>query len=66
MIQDQAQEVSSKGEKSFIEEDLPHSVDIMGESSVLDGEVGKRLNQMVPVPVSITPGNSHNLHTKMK
>ncbi|GKV34155.1 hypothetical protein SLEP1_g42566 [Rubroshorea leprosula] len=50
VIRDQAKEESSKGEKSFLEEDLPHSIDRMGGSSVLDGEVGKRLNQMVPVP----------------
>ncbi|GLT66812.1 hypothetical protein SLA2020_391590 [Shorea laevis] len=50
VIHDQAEEESSKGEKSFLEEDLRHSIDMMGESSVLDGEVGKRLNQMVAVP----------------
>lgn len=49
----------SKGEKVELEndednlEDLLHLLDTTDESSVIDGELGKRLNQMVPVPVSI-------------
>ncbi|KAH9768434.1 OVARIAN TUMOR DOMAIN-containing deubiquitinating enzyme 9 [Citrus sinensis] len=31
-------------------EDLLHQLDTTDESSVIDGELGKRLNQMVPVP----------------
>ncbi|XP_050251014.1 uncharacterized protein LOC126697920 isoform X5 [Quercus robur] len=38
------------GEKSSYVDDLFHIIDIADESS-LDGEVGKRLNQMVPVPM---------------
>lgn len=34
-------------------ENLQYLLDITDESSILDGEVGKRLNQMVPVPVSM-------------
>ncbi|KDP30467.1 hypothetical protein JCGZ_16146 [Jatropha curcas] len=41
--------VPSAGEESFRMEDLSHSLDIEDEY-VLDGEVGKRLNQMVPIP----------------
>lgn len=46
----------SKGEKVELEndednlEDLLHLLDTTDESSVIDGELGKRLNQMVPVP----------------
>lgn len=46
----------SKGEKVELEydednmEDLLHQLDTTDESSVIDGELGKRLNQMVPVP----------------
>ncbi|KAH7853761.1 hypothetical protein Vadar_006302 [Vaccinium darrowii] len=40
---------SSPGEESFSPESQPHSPEIEIES-VLDGEVGKRLNQMVPIP----------------
>lgn len=36
----------------FSDECSSYSLEIMDESS-LDGEVGKRLNQIVPVPVSI-------------
>ncbi|XP_059459301.1 OVARIAN TUMOR DOMAIN-containing deubiquitinating enzyme 9-like isoform X1 [Corylus avellana] len=39
----------SPGEKSSYVEDFSNTLDITDES-VLDGEVGKRLNQMVPVP----------------
>lgn len=35
----------------FADESSSYSLEIMDESS-LDGEVGKRLNQIVPVPVS--------------
>lgn len=34
-------------------ENLQYLLDITDESSILDCEVGKRLNQMVPVPVSM-------------
>ncbi|KAF2318489.1 hypothetical protein GH714_008315 [Hevea brasiliensis] len=37
------------GEESFRIEDVSHSLEIADEST-LDGEVGKRLNQMVPIP----------------
>ena len=40
------------GENSSYVDDLFHIFDITDEST-LDGEVGKRLNQIVPVPVSI-------------
>ncbi|XP_030929170.1 uncharacterized protein LOC115955241 isoform X4 [Quercus lobata] len=40
------------GEKPSYVDDLLHIYNIADESS-LDGEVGKRLNQMVPIPVSI-------------
>ncbi|KAF7147661.1 hypothetical protein RHSIM_Rhsim03G0117600 [Rhododendron simsii] len=40
---------SSLGEESNFVESQPYSPEIANES-VLDGEVGKRLNQMVPVP----------------
>ena len=44
---------SSPGrEKPSYVDDLLHIFDIADESS-LDGEVGKRLNQMIPIPVSI-------------
>lgn len=36
----------------FADECSSYSLEIMDESS-LDGEVGKRLNQIVPVPVSM-------------
>ncbi|XP_021897925.1 uncharacterized protein LOC110814684 [Carica papaya] len=41
---------SVTGESSFIEEDLLHSLVITDDASTIDGEVGKRLNLMVPVP----------------
>jgi hypothetical protein len=41
----------SPGEKSSYVEDFSNALDITDESA-LDGEVGKRLNQMIPVPVS--------------
>ncbi|CAJ2629585.1 OVARIAN TUMOR DOMAIN-containing deubiquitinating enzyme 12 isoform X2 [Trifolium pratense] len=37
------------GEMPFITDEMWHSLEISDESS-LDGEVGKRLNQMVPIP----------------
>lgn len=40
---------SSPGEKSY-EEDW--SLELADDFSEIDGEVGKRLNQMVPIPVS--------------
>lgn len=43
----------NSGDESFHMEDVSHSLEIADEST-LDGEVGKRLNQMVPIPVSIT------------
>lgn len=42
---------SESGEMSYISDDFWHTLEISDESS-LDGEVGKRLNQMVPIPVS--------------
>lgn len=38
------------------EEDMLYSLEMTDESSMIDGEVGKRLNQMVPVPVSANFG----------
>ncbi|KAK9283099.1 hypothetical protein L1049_011329 [Liquidambar formosana] len=40
---------SSLGKKSLYGEDLSNTPEITDES-ILDGEVGKRLNQMVPIP----------------
>lgn len=42
---------SSPEGKPLSGEDFSYSLE-MTDESVLDGEVGKRLNQMVPVPVS--------------
>lgn len=42
---------SSHGEKQYDGEDWSASLE-SDEFSALDGEVGKRLNQMVPIPVS--------------
>ena len=42
----------SEGECSVNREDFLHSLDITDEST-LDGEVGRRLNQLVSVPVSL-------------
>ncbi|KAG8645261.1 hypothetical protein MANES_10G048900v8 [Manihot esculenta] len=39
----------NSGDESFHMEDVSHSLEIADEST-LDGEVGKRLNQMVPIP----------------
>ncbi|XP_072083939.1 uncharacterized protein [Arachis hypogaea] len=39
------------GEIPVFSDDMWHTLEIMDESS-LDGEVGKRLNQMIPIPVS--------------
>lgn len=44
---------SSPEEKSYCKEDWSYVLDLTDEYA-LDGEVGKRLNQMVPVPVSVT------------
>lgn len=43
---------SSSGEISHIEDDVMNQLHIADESA-LDGEVGKRLNEMVPIPVRI-------------
>lgn len=43
---------SYPGENSTNGEDWLYSLDITDESP-LDGEVGRRLNKMVPVPVSV-------------
>lgn len=43
---------SSPDEKSYNGEDWSYSLDLTDEYA-LDGEVGKILNQMVPVPVSV-------------
>ncbi|GKU91682.1 hypothetical protein SLEP1_g5516 [Rubroshorea leprosula] len=50
VINEQAGEDSTKGVEPFSEEVVVRTIDITDESSVLDGEVGKRLNQMVSVP----------------
>lgn len=44
---------SRSGEMPIITDEMWRSLEISDESS-LDGEVGKRLNQMVPIPVSVT------------
>lgn len=44
---------SRSGEMPIISDEMWRSLEISDESS-LDGEVGKRLNQMVPIPVSVT------------
>lgn len=41
---------SSPGEKSYEGEEWSCSLELTDELAALDGEVGKRLNQMVPVP----------------
>lgn len=48
-------EISSSGSREVpvYGEDLWHSL-VISDESALDGEVGKRLNQMVPIPVSVT------------
>jgi len=43
---------SRSGEVPVIRDDVWDSLEISDESS-LDGEVGKRLYQMVPIPVSV-------------
>lgn len=43
---------NNEGEYSMNGEHLLHPMDITDEYA-LDGEVGRRLNQMVPVPVSL-------------
>lgn len=43
---------SSPGEVSYCPEEWSYSLELTDEYAV-DGEVGKRLNQMVPVPVSV-------------
>lgn len=43
---------SESGEIPVTSDDFWHSLEISSESS-LDGEVGKRLNQMVPIAVSV-------------
>lgn len=43
----------SSPEESYDGEDLAYNLQITDESD-LDGEVGKRLYEMIPVPVSIT------------
>lgn len=54
----------SRGENLTDAEEWLHELDITDESS-LDSEVGRRLNQMVPVPVSIELlGNFCNQMTK--
>lgn len=43
---------SSPDQKSYCGDECSYSLELTDEYA-LDGEVGKRLNQMVPVPVSI-------------
>ncbi|KAK3232490.1 hypothetical protein Dsin_004371 [Dipteronia sinensis] len=48
---DQSKEEKVEGDVGEVHgDDLLHSLDMTDESSFFDGEVGKRLNQMVPVP----------------
>lgn len=42
---------SSPDENSYFGDDWSYSLELTDEYA-LDGEVGKRLNQMVPIPVS--------------
>ena len=44
---------SSPEEKLLCGEDWSYSLELTDEYAI-DGEVGKMLNQMVPVPVSVT------------
>jgi hypothetical protein len=46
------------GEMPVITDEMWRSLEISDESS-LDGEVGKRLNQMIPIPVSVTLVHPH-------
>ncbi|GAU15845.1 hypothetical protein TSUD_40660, partial [Trifolium subterraneum] len=46
------------GEMPVITDEMWRSLEISDESS-LDGEVGKRFNQMVPIPVSVTLVHPH-------
>lgn len=55
---------SSPGEKSYNGEDWSYSLDLIDEYA-LDDEVGKRLNQMVPVPVSIASDEIRHLVFKI-
>lgn len=47
----------SSPSESYDGEDLTYNLEITDESD-LDGEVGKRLYEMIPVPVSIAFANS--------
>lgn len=49
---EQSSSCSSPGEKLYELEEWSSSLVLTDDFSALDGEVGKRLNQMVPVPVS--------------
>lgn len=51
---------SGMGDKVFLGEDMLR-IDKIDESSALDGEVEKRLNDMVAIPVSTSPGKLHYL-----
>ena len=48
------------GGKVSLGEDMLH-IDIIDQLSVLDGEVEKRLNDMVAIPVSTSLGKLHYL-----
>lgn len=45
---------SSPGDGNNVQDSQACLIELMDDFSVLDGEVGKRLNNMVPVPVSTT------------
>jgi hypothetical protein len=45
---------SSPGDGNNVQDSQACLIDLVDDFSVLDGEVGKRLNNMVPVPVSTT------------
>lgn len=44
---------SSPGGESYCGEEWSYSLDLM-DGNALDGELGKRLNQMIPIPVSVS------------
>lgn len=52
----QSSSLCSSPEESYYEEELSYPLELEDENT-LDGEVGKRLNQMIPVPVSLASKN---------
>jgi hypothetical protein len=56
---------SSNGENSLEMEELTLILNIENESA-LDGEVGKRITEMVPVSVSMTSAKLYHIAMKIK